>query len=82
MFSLSLSYFQKKFILESTLNIQCFSFCNLIRNWRTYANEGENVNKYPPVAHVGDLRNGPCENTLVGYFNIEVADKMKGCQSV
>ena len=40
--SLSLSYFQK-FILQSTLNIQFFSFCNLIKNWHTYANEGENV---------------------------------------
>ena len=43
MLSLSLSYFQKKFILQNTLNTQCFSFCNLIRNWRTYANEGENI---------------------------------------
>ena len=47
MFSLSLSYFQKEFILESTLNIQYFSFCNLIRI--IYANEGENVSKYPPM---------------------------------
>ena len=29
--------------------MQCFSFCNLIRNWRTYADEGKNVNKYSPI---------------------------------
>ena len=32
-----------------TKHSQCFSFCNLIRNWCTYADEGKNVNKYPPI---------------------------------
>ena len=45
----TLSYFQKKFILQNTLNIQCFSFCYLIRNWRSYANEGEDVKRYLPI---------------------------------
>ena len=52
LFSLSFSYFQKKFILQNTLNIQCFSLCNLLRNWLTYVNEGENVNKYPPTESI------------------------------
>ena len=46
--------FQKTFNLQDIVNMQCYSFCNLIRNWRKYANKGENVNKYLPIRKLID----------------------------
>ena len=33
------SHISEEVTLQNSLNIQCFSFCKLIRNLRTYANE-------------------------------------------
>ena len=62
----------KKYILQNILNIQCFSFC-FIRNWRTYAIQGKNVNKYPPIAKFfselyGSLRINLMQHLLTDVF--------------
>ena len=55
MFSISLNFFYLKevyFTKHSQYTV--LMLCNLI-NWRSYANEGENVNKYPSILQF-DLR--------------------------
>ena len=51
--------------------MQCFSFCNLIRNWCTYANERKNVNKYPTmyfsIKDYSALNLGPTTSKLQCY---------------